>query len=126
MSNIDQEIRKALMEGQSEEIRELGEEQNIWEMSMELFQGRQKWINIFGYIFGILFFIGGIWALLNFVAATELKEIAQTGLIFITAFVAVGFLKIWFWMEMNRNSVIREVLRLELRIQELSRKLEKE
>lgn len=124
MTNIDQEIRAALMEGQSEEIQELGQEQNIWNLSMELFRGRQKWLNILGSVFGLVFTVGGIWALLKLLAATELQEIAQFGLFFITAFIAVGFLKIWFWMEMNRNSVVREILRLELRIQELSRKLD--
>lgn len=126
MTNIDQEIRQALMEGESEAIQELGKEQNIWNMSMEIFRGRQKWFNILGSVFILVFTVGGIWALLKLLAATELQEIAQFGLLFITAFVAVGFLKIWFWMEMNRNSVVREILRLELRIQELSKKLDRE
>ena len=102
MTNIDQEIRKALMEGQSEEIQELGKEQNIWEMSMELFRGHQRWLNIGGYFIGITFFAVGIWALLKFLAATELQDTARFGMLFMAAFVAVMAMKIWFWLDMNR------------------------
>lgn len=124
MTNIDQEIRKALMEGESEGIQELGHEQNLWEMSMELFRGRQKWLSIWGYIIGIILVATGVWALLRFLAATELQELARFGMFFMAAFAAVMAMKIWFWMVMNRNSIIREILRLELRIQEMSRKLD--
>lgn len=126
MTNIDQEIRRALMEGQSEEIQELGHEQNLWEMSMDLFRGRQKWLSIGGYFIGIIIVAVGVWALLQFLGATELQDIARYGIFFMAAFAAVMGMKIWFWMAMNRNAIIREILRLELRIQEMSRKLDRE
>lgn len=125
MSNIDQEIRKALMEGQSDEIQELGHEQNIWEMSMELFRGQQKMLTIGGYVIGIFFLVVGVWALLKFLTATEMLDIARFGMLFMAAFASVMAMKIWFWMVMNRNAVIREILRLELRIQEISQKLDR-
>ena len=33
-------------------------------------------------------------------------------------------LKIWFWMEIQRNSVVREIKRLELQVANLSRQLD--
>ena len=50
MSNIDQEIREALMAGDSEELQELGTEQNLFEMTMGTFRGRNRWWTVYGVV----------------------------------------------------------------------------
>lgn len=125
MTNIDQEIRKALMEGQSDEIQELGQEQNLWEMTMRAFQGHNRWNAILGVIGGIIVMAVGIYALIHFIDSTDSREIAIYGALFIFSLVSLIAMKLWFWMEMSRLSIIREILRLELRIQEISKKLDR-
>lgn len=125
MTNIDQEIRKALMEGQSDEIQELGQEQNLWEMTMRAFQGRNRWNAILGVIGGIIVMAVGIYALIHFIDSTDSREIAIYGALFIFSLVSLIAMKLWFWLEMSRLSIIREILRLELRIQEISKKLDR-
>lgn len=124
MTNIDQEIRKALMEGESAEIQELGQEQNIWEMTMRVFQGRNRWNSILAVIGSIFVMAVGIYSLIQFINSTGSREIAIYGALFIFSLVSIILIKLWFWMEMSRFSIVREILRLELRIQELSRKLD--
>ena len=39
---------------------------------------------------------------------------------FVLSFAVVALLKIWFWMVLNRNAVLREVKRLELQLARLA------
>jgi hypothetical protein len=43
------------------------------------------------------------------------------GVLALAAVHAVSMLKLWFFMEMNRNSVIREVKRMEIALSRLER-----
>jgi hypothetical protein len=43
------------------------------------------------------------------------------GVLALAALHAVSMLKLWFFMEMNRNSVIREVKRVEIALNRLER-----
>lgn len=125
MSNIDQEIRAALMEGESLEMQELGTEQNLFEMAMGTFRGKNRWWTMYGMVLILALTAVGVYSLLQFMATTDSREIVIYGALLAFSIMAIGFIKIWFWMAMNRNAVIREILRLELRIVELSKKLDK-
>ena len=39
--------------------------------------------------------------------------------------IAIAMLKIWYWMELNKNAVTREVKRVELQLARLARQLKK-
>ncbi|MBZ0171437.1 MAG: hypothetical protein K8E66_03575 [Phycisphaerales bacterium] len=45
------------------------------------------------------------------------------GLGFLMAMIAVSMMKTWYFMEMNRNCVLREVKRVELQIARLAERL---
>jgi hypothetical protein len=53
--------------------------------------------------------------------ATQAMIAWATGFLWFSLWVAM--LKIWFWMEMQRLPIMREIKRLELKIAELSRQL---
>jgi|GEM_PF-3584282 len=36
------------------------------------------------------------------------------------AWLGIGLIKIWYWMELNRNTVLREIKRLELQVAHLA------
>ena len=49
-------------------------------------------------------------------AAVEVREVVAWSVGAILAMLGVAMLKMYFWMEMNKNVVLREVKRLELQI----------
>ena len=65
-------------------------------------------------VFAVAFFIGR-----SFAAGTTRELILYTALVLVSSMM-VMFIKLWFWLLMNRNAITREIKRLELRIVELS------
>lgn len=124
MSKLDREIREALLAGEPDEIRELGEEQGVFEMMGDVFRGRRRWLTILAYIYTLVFMVVGVYGVFQLIEIVDLQGLAIWGFVVFFSFQAVAMLKMWFWMEMERNTLSREILRLELRIVELGRKIE--
>ena len=119
--NIDEIIKKALTEEESEYLEKMGE-QSLMEEGLELFKGRRGWISIWiGFVIFTVF-IGSIYCAVQFFAVTETKELMIWGGGFFFGMFMVTALKIWAWMQMDRNAIIRELKRLELQIASLKTK----
>lgn len=123
MTHSDQEIREALLSEDEGALRDLGEEPSVFEMIFGIFQGRNRWLNIFGWFLAVVIFGLSIYAMVQFVQAEALEGLIFWGLWFALGIIMTMALKIWFWMEMNKNAVVREILRLELRLVELEKRL---
>lgn len=125
MTNIDQEIREALMDKNNEALQELAEEPGMFRQLGDTFRGRNRWLTVWGFVLTLIFMGIGVWALLQFLGAEGVRELVGFATLFVVAYLSVMALKIWFWMQMNRNTLTREVLRLELRIEEIQQQLKK-
>lgn len=98
--------------------RELGpvEEETLLDMAGQLFRGRALHITII-IVVGVFAFMGlMIYSGFRFFDATETKDLILWAVLFMYASMCVGMLKLWTWMDMQRNSVTREIKRLELQI----------
>lgn len=42
---------------------------------------------------------------------------------FVVCAIAIAMMKVWYWLELNKNSLAREIKRLELELANLSRRL---
>ena len=117
---IDQLIEQALSKEEAAFYHQL-DEQNIVDQFGGLFQGKKKWINVLGFTFQLI--ITGVAFYCGYRAfyGTDTSEIFLFGLGAILAMIAVGFLKIYYFMEMNKNAVIRELKRLEFQVSVLAR-----
>ena len=118
MDNIDREIEKAL----SEEDRALAkqfEELSLIGQFKTVFQGPTSFVSIPAIIFGSLATIAFFYAAWQFIQVNEPSE----KLLWLggTTFLALwlGFMKVWFWMRMESNRVMREIKRVELQIARL-------
>ena len=60
-----------------------------------------------------------IWCGYQFFMAESVDQRVFWGVWFVITINAQGMLKLWSWMEMNRNSVIREIKRLEIAVSKL-------
>ena len=97
---------------------ELGpiEEESIFEMVGQLFRGRALHITIM-IVVAVFAFMGlMIYSGFRFFEATETKDLILWAVLFMYASLCVAMLKLWTWMDMQKNTVTREIKRLELQI----------
>ena len=55
--------------------------------------------------------------------ASNLEDMLRWGAGSALAFAGLALVKVWFWMEMQKNAIMREVKRLELQVASLAAQL---
>ena len=123
MSTIDVKIREVLNSEDKEVLESYGKELGFFGMIAESFRGKLKAIVIAVFIFILVFAVMLVYCAIHFfsVADIGLKMNWLAG--GLSALIVIGLLRLWYFMELNRLSVIREVKRLELLIALLAKKL---
>ncbi|HOO11148.1 MAG TPA: hypothetical protein PKW06_14510 [Cyclobacteriaceae bacterium] len=121
---IDQLIRQALSAEEAKFYNELAE-QDLTQMVGGLFQGKMKWFTIMTIIAMLILFVGAVFCAIRFFQTDNIKEMLVWGAGAFMLFFAVGFLKLFQWMQMEKNAIMREIKRMELQIVALSGKLDK-
>ncbi len=126
MSKLEDEIRAALLaEDDRDEIRELMEETSFMAQTTSLFKGKMAWTAYVTYIGMVVMFALGVWGIFQLLEAETPRQIAVYALVVNFAFLVVLMNKLWLWMQLNKNAAVREILRLELRILEIQKSLQK-
>jgi hypothetical protein len=74
---------------------------------------------------GFLFFAAAIYSAVAFFGAAETKRQIMYATIFMSGLFGVGLMKIFAWQMLHRNSIKREIKRLELQVAELAAALNK-
>ena len=123
MKEIDKLIRDALRDEDSELAETLGGEQRMHQMILDLYRGRSRWLAISWTILTLLLMVVGIYAAVRFYDATMEKDMLLWGALALFSFAMVMAVKIWGWMEMSKNEVMREIKRLELQVVRLTTSL---
>jgi len=121
---IDDEIRQALSDEDAVEYDKFADEQSLLAQALELWKGKNRWLNIGGMVVTFAFMVLAIVCAWKFYQAEDIKELLGWSLGLGFLFAVIGMLKLWAWMEMEKNSTIREIKRLELQVARLSRRLE--
>lgn len=119
--DIDDLIKQALSEEDAEVLKRI-EDQGIIDLLTSSFQGKLKWIAMFSAVIMVILFVVSIYCLFHFINTTDLREMMLWGAGMGMSMMAVGLLKTWHWMQMDKNSLIREIKRLELQISLLIKK----
>jgi hypothetical protein len=119
--NIDDLIKQALTEEESEILERLGEEQSIFEQLLSNFQGKMKWISMYVAFMILVFFILSIYCLIQFVNAEDLRLMMMWGAGMGGSLLTVVMLKMWQWMQMDKNTLLREIKRLEFHLAALNK-----
>ncbi|WP_298759894.1 DUF6768 family protein [uncultured Psychroserpens sp.] len=122
MEDIDQLIKDTLTQEEAKFYDSL-EEQNVLGMIWGLFRGKNKWILILMNIMTLLFFGLFVYCVVQFFDTTETNELIKWGLGSLVFLLGVSMLKVFAWMQMDKNALIREIKRLELQVSSLSGKL---
>jgi hypothetical protein len=120
--NIDELIKQALSEEESEHLERLSKEQNVFEELLASFQGSRKWLSVYVTVVIFIFFGISIYSLVQFLSVETTREMLLWGAAMGGSLLIVTMLKVWYWMQMDRNAIIRELKRLELQIATLKKK----
>lgn len=125
MNELDKKIREALSQQDAELFDEIGGEQSLLEMGIGIFHGRnRRWV-FFSMFLTLAFTVLTFVCVVKFFSAENptTRELIAWATGSIVCMLATAMLKLWFWMEMNKNAVTREVKRLELQIARLAKRL---
>ena len=122
--NIDEKIKQEL-ENEALEIDQIMEQEGgLFDRIAGTFKGgMRRWvivINFAAIVVGLLI----AWTGYRFYLLIDLETPLFWGVCFVVLLVMQGFIKNCIFMEMNRNSIMREVKRVEISIAQLSKKIQ--
>jgi hypothetical protein len=89
-------------------------------MVSEFYSRKMLSIVILVWVWGIAFLAGAVFSGVRFFRADEIRCQIMYAAIFISCIQFVATLKVFAWQIIHRNSIKREIKRLELRIAELA------
>ena len=123
MNKIDDQIRKALREDDAALFDDAGTEQSLYREAMGLFRGQWWWIGVMSAFFMLVAMAFAIYSAIRFFNAVDTYAMLFWAMIFMICMIGGTTIKIWGWMRMNRNAVIREVKRVELQVATLAQQM---
>jgi len=118
---IDQIIKETLTQEEAKFYDELGE-QNLLQMLGGLFQSKHSWLLVIMNIVNIVMFVLSIYCVIQFLntdITNELIKWASAGFI---CWTSIAMIKLFVWMQMDKNAILREFKRLELQVAALAKK----
>ena len=89
-------------------------------MVLGLFKGKNKWIMYLMNLMTLIFFGLFIYCIIEFFNTDVTNDLIKWGIGGFIFLLAVSMLKIFAWMQMDKNALIREIKRLELQVSSLS------
>ena len=121
---VDTLIKEALTKEEAKFYDSL-EEQNVFEMLGGLFQGKNKWIILLLNL--VMVVVTGllVYCVVQYFNTDVTNELINWSLAIIVCLLSVSMLKMFIWMQMDKNSIKREIKRIELQFSTLSSKLSK-
>ena len=124
-NNFDDLAKEALSQEEFEFMTNV-EEQNVFEMLMGLYKGKQKWLSI--YILFIIFIAFGftIFSAIRFFQVDDVKQMMMYGAAGFLGLIMTAMLKFWFWLQMDNNTILRELKRIELQMSIIAMNLKKD
>lgn len=116
MSHYDERVRGALSAEDARLYDALGRSQNPVQAAFATLSSEHRLFAIGGWVLGFAMFAIAIYATAQFFEAATTREMIAWAAGAIVALLALGFIKIWFFMEIQTGAVLRAVKRLELQI----------
>lgn len=121
MNDLDRQIEEALDAEDRAIFAELGE-QGLIAQGFSVYKGKQGWIAMMSTFVIFLFTAGALYSLWKFIQIGDGVGALRWGAAWMFLTLIVAFMKLWLWLRMESNRVIREVKRVELQIARLQTK----
>lgn len=120
--DIDRLIKNALTEEEAKFYDEL-DEQTFFGMLGGVFTGKLKWLLILMNSVTVFAFIGLIYCIMQFVDTDVTNELIKWGILGMFFMLMMSMIKLFVWLQMDKNALLREIKRIELQLTALSSKL---
>lgn len=118
----DRIIRRALAEDEAE-IPWPEDDPSIVKLLTETFRGRNRLVAVAGVVVNIVLVIVALLALTRFLGTSDVREMLISGGAALLSIGLILAVKIWYWLEMVRLALTRDIKRLELRVSRLAEQL---
>ena len=119
MNEIDERIREALADEDRELFDRLDSELSLPEMLAAPYRGKQRWLMVLVTFWTVVFLALAVYAAVQYFQAADTHGLITWAVAFLTGIMGVSMLKIWFWLEIQKNSLLREIKRVELAVVQL-------
>ena len=116
--NVDDVIREALEAEGIEALKDL-REPSLPDMVTDVFRGHLRWYGAMFLAMILLFSILAVFCAVRFMGTDELALMIRWGAGFFLCVIAVMGGKNWYWMQMERLAMTREIKRVELLVAQL-------
>lgn len=118
MDDIDTRIQAAMKDEFSDRDLDFdpAREPGLFAQAMSLFRGRMRGWMIFMMVVQVAIIAGAIWAAVEFFHAEDTRSQILCATIFTVVMLFHAAMKLWGFMQMNRNVILREIKRLELQL----------
>ncbi len=121
---IDELIKEALSVEEAKFYEDL-DEQNLLGKLGQVHKGKTGWLATIMTIMHVLIFIVFVFCTIRFLNAEETNELIKWASAGFLCIIFMGMLKLYIWMQMDKNDILREVKRLELQVSVLLNLTEK-
>lgn len=122
MEDIDQLIKETLTQEEAKFYDDL-DEQNVFQMILGVFKGKNKWLLIVMNLMTLIFFGLAVYCTVQFFNTDVTNELIKWGIGGFLFLMAVSIMKIFIWMQMDKNAILRELKRIELQVSSLAGKM---
>jgi len=116
MAHYDDTVRSALSAEDARLYDALGHSQNPVEAALATLTSEHRLFAIGGWILGFSMFAVALYAGNRFLEAQTLHGMIGWAAGTMIAFVALGFIKIWFFMEIQKAAILRALKRIEFQV----------
>ena len=93
-----------------------GEFQHVRQLYVDSFRGQSRFVGVAGFFVTLAFLGLGVWSIVAFFDAEATRDQVLWATLFLFATTQIVMMKVWFWLNMQRNAITREIKRLELRL----------
>ena len=121
LEKIDELIKEALSEEEAKFYDEL-EEQNLFGKIGEVYKGKLGWLAIIMNIVHLIVVVLLVYCIVAFFKAEAIKELIKWASGGFLCMIMGAMIKLYIWMQMDKNDILREIKRLELQLAVLTNK----
>lgn len=119
---IDELIKNALTKEEAIFYDQL-EEQSLLDMAMGVYHGKLKWFAVLTAVIMIIVFGLAVYCLVQFLQSEDTKEMILWASGMFGAMMTASMLKLFHWMQMDKNAILRELKRVEFQVGLLAKKI---
>jgi hypothetical protein len=114
MNDIDDEIRRTLSGADALLWTRFEPEPSLRRQVLAMFRGRMRWVNAAGWFAGFALLAAGAYFWWRFAFAEDARHMLLWAAPALLCFLGLGLIKVWFWLELQKNALLLEIKRLEL------------